>query len=287
MHTATGAMWPTWRRVHDPQRRLTPHGIRCGIGNLWNSCADPQRLVMARFLRHWLKYHHNTIIGTMHIQVVESVNFWKVNIVWTDCWFLILHFSEFQCCAQANLSLDWNHLIHLFDMHMEGVYCFLAPAAVSTCSVIFWERQFLCLTLHVPTTSIFWAWILQVKAFFSPGPHLSYVKQLSTATDTMISAGFQRHWYLVQLHDQRFAVCCSDHWGLGQADSNTGHTTDATWAWKVPPWWKTFLVEIAFIAPTQDVNAWSLMTGASTMAGRSLRDGYSNGKIIQLNVFFK
>jgi len=46
------------------------------------------------------------------------------------------------------------------------------------------------------------------------------------------------------------------------------------------------LVEIAFIAPTQDVNAWSLMTGASTMAGRSLRDGYSNGKIIQLNVFF-
>jgi hypothetical protein len=46
------------------------------------------------------------------------------------------------------------------------------------------------------------------------------------------------------------------------------------------------LVEIAFIAPTQDVNAWSLMRGASTMAGRSLRDGYSNGKIIQLNVFF-
>ena len=168
MHTATGAMWPTWRRVHDPQRRLTPHGIRCGIGNLWNSCADLQRLVMARFLRHWLKYHHNTIIGTMHIQVVESVNFWKVNIVWTDCWFLILHFSEFQCCAQANLSLDWKHLIHLFDMHMEGVYCFLAPAAVSTCSVIFWERQFLCLTLHVPTTSIFELEFCKWRHFFRP-----------------------------------------------------------------------------------------------------------------------
>ena len=31
---------------------------------------------------------------------------------------------------------------------------FLAPAAVSTYAVIFWERQFLFLTLHVPTTSI-------------------------------------------------------------------------------------------------------------------------------------
>ena len=80
-----------------------------------------------------------------------------------------------------------------------GSVLFLAPAAVSTYAVIFWERQFLFLTLHVPTTSI-----SELDNVVKRAQHLWKVHNILQRAQHLWNVHL---WHVWEMRREKHAIC--------------------------------------------------------------------------------